>query len=72
MDVSGNGRVKEYVTSGSWGRQKANERLRYLRLPTKTGCNIPLETLKPIIGKRCGISGSAPIRYGNCIMQLTA
>ena len=44
----------------------------FIRLPVKTGCEIPLEEMKSMIEKIRTITVSAPVRYGDCLAQLTA
>ena len=44
----------------------------FIRLPVKTGCEIPLEEMKSMIEKIRTITASAPVRYGDCLAQLTA
>ena len=44
----------------------------FIRLPVKTGCEIPLEEIKSMIEKIRTITASAPVRYGDCLAQLTA
>ena len=44
----------------------------FIRLPVKTGCEIPLEEMKSMIEKIRTIIASAPVRYGDCLAQLTA
>ena len=44
----------------------------FIRLPVKTGCEIPLEEMKSMIEKIRSITASAPVRYGDCLAQLTA
>ena len=43
-----------------------------IRLPVKTGCEIPLEEMTSMIEKIRSITASAPVRYGDCLAQLTA
>ena len=43
----------------------------FIRLPVKTGCEIPLEEMKSMIEKIRTITASAPVRYGDCLAQLT-
>ncbi|UTC44141.1 DUF1667 domain-containing protein [Treponema sp. OMZ 857] len=43
-----------------------------IRLPVKTGCEIPLEEMKSMIEKIRTITASTPVRYGDCLAQLTA
>ena len=45
---------------------------KFIRLPVKTGCEIPLEEMKSMIEKIRTITASAPVRYGDCLAQLTA
>ena len=42
----------------------------FIRLPVKTGCEIPLEEMKSMIEKIRSITASAPVRYGDCLAQL--
>ena len=44
----------------------------FIRLPVKTGCEIPLEEMTSMIEKIRTITVSAPVRYGDCLAQLTA
>ncbi|QSH93074.1 DUF1667 domain-containing protein [Treponema medium] len=44
----------------------------FIRLPVKTGCEIPLEEMKSMIEKIRTITAAAPVRYGDCLAQLTA
>ena len=44
----------------------------FIRLPVKTGCEIPLEEMTSMIEKIRTITASAPVRYGDCLAQLTA
>lgn len=44
----------------------------FIRLPVKTGCEIPLEEMKSMIEKIRIITASAPVRYGDCLARLTA
>ena len=44
----------------------------FIRLPVKTGCEIPLEEMTSMIEKIRSITASAPVRYGDCLAQLTA
>ena len=44
----------------------------FIRLPVKTGCEIPLEEMISMIEKIRTITASAPVRYGDCLAQLTA
>jgi len=44
----------------------------FIRLPVKTGCEIPLEEMTSMIEKIRTIIASAPVRYGDCLAQLTA
>ncbi|UTC57942.1 DUF1667 domain-containing protein [Treponema sp. OMZ 305] len=44
----------------------------FIRLPVKTGCEIPLEEMKSMIEKIRSITAAAPVRYGDCLAQLTA
>ena len=44
----------------------------FIRLPVKTGCEIPLEEMKSMMEKIRSITASAPVRYGDCLAQLTA
>ena len=43
----------------------------FIRLPVKTGCEIPLEEMTSMIEKIRTIIASAPVRYGDCLAQLT-
>lgn len=43
----------------------------FIRIPVKTGCEIPLKEMKPMISKIRGIVASSPIRYGDCLARLT-
>ena len=43
----------------------------FIRLPVKTGCEIPLEEMKSMIEKIRTITAAAPVRYGDCLAQLT-
>ncbi len=43
----------------------------FIRLPVKTGCEIPLEEMTSMIEKIRAITASAPVRYGDCLAQLT-
>ena len=43
----------------------------FIRLPVKTGCEIPLEEMKSMIEKIRTITVSAPVRYGDCLARLT-
>ena len=44
----------------------------FIRLPVKTGCEIPLEEMTSMIEKIRSITAAAPVRYGDCLAQLTA
>ena len=44
----------------------------FIRLPETTGCEIPLEEMKSMIEKIRTITASTPVRYGDCLAQLTA
>ena len=44
----------------------------FIRLPVKTGCEIPLEEMTSMIEKIRTITASAPVRYGDCLARLTA
>lgn len=44
----------------------------FIRLPVKTGCGIPLEEMTSMIEKIRTITAAAPVRYGDCLAQLTA
>lgn len=44
----------------------------FIRLPVKTGCEIPLEEMTSMIEKIRTITAAAPVRYGDCLAQLTA
>ena len=44
----------------------------FIRLPVKTGCEIPLEEMTSMIEKIRSITASAPVRYGDCLARLTA
>ena len=44
----------------------------FARLPVKTECEIPLEEMTSMIEKIRTITASAPVRYGDCLAQLTA
>ena len=44
----------------------------FIRLPVKTGCEIPLEEMTSMIEKIRTIIPAAPVRYGDCLAQLTA
>ena len=45
---------------------------KFIRLPVKTECEIPLEEMTSMIEKIRSITASAPVRYGDCLAQLTA
>ena len=44
----------------------------FIRLPVKIGCEIPLEEMTSMIEKIRSITAAAPVRYGDCLAQLTA
>ena len=44
----------------------------FIRLPVKTGREIPLEEMKSMIEKIRTITAVAPVRYGDCLARLTA
>lgn len=45
---------------------------KFIRLPVKTECEIPLEEMTSMIEKIRTITVSAPVRYGDCLARLTA
>ena len=44
--------------------------LEFIRLPVKTGREIPLEEMKSMIENIRSITASAPVRYGDCLALL--
>jgi len=43
---------------------------KFIRLPVKTECEIPLEEMKSMMKKIRTITVSAPVRYGDCLARL--